>query len=115
MPRRRAALLGLILTPLTISGAAGQRPDAPEPVVFHNVSKASGLDVSQRREARAEAAAAGEHRRRQIPQCEPAVGPGLCQGKGPSGRTEVVQDVAANQLAVIREGMGIVAEKPFER
>ena len=45
MPRRRAALRGLILTPLTLSGA----------------------------------------------------------------------DVAANQLAVIREGIGIVAEKPFGR
>ncbi|MBI4521352.1 MAG: hypothetical protein HY701_10975 [Gemmatimonadetes bacterium] len=43
MPRRRAALLGLILTPLTISGAPRQRPDAPERLVFHNVSKASGL------------------------------------------------------------------------
>jgi enediyne biosynthesis protein E4 len=33
----------------------------------------------------------------------------------PSGRTELVQDVAANQLVVIREGAGIVAGTPFQR
>jgi hypothetical protein len=33
----------------------------------------------------------------------------------PSGRTELVQTVAANQLVVIREGAGIVASTPFER
>jgi hypothetical protein len=33
----------------------------------------------------------------------------------PSGRTEVVQNVAANQVIVIREGAGIVASTPFQR
>jgi hypothetical protein len=33
----------------------------------------------------------------------------------PSGRTEVVQKVAANQVIVIREGAGIVASTPFQR
>jgi hypothetical protein len=33
----------------------------------------------------------------------------------PSGRTELVQTVAANQLVVIREGVGVVASTPFER
>jgi enediyne biosynthesis protein E4 len=33
----------------------------------------------------------------------------------PSGRTEVVEHVAANQLVVIREGAGIVDRTPFQR
>jgi hypothetical protein len=33
----------------------------------------------------------------------------------PSGRTELVQNVAANQLVVIREGAGIVNRTPFQR
>ena len=42
MPRGVTALLGLVLM-LTVSSAAGQRPAASEQVLFHNVSKASGL------------------------------------------------------------------------
>jgi hypothetical protein len=33
----------------------------------------------------------------------------------PSGRTEVVQNVAANQLVVIREGEGVVGSTPLQR
>jgi hypothetical protein len=33
----------------------------------------------------------------------------------PSGRTEVVLNVVANQLVVIREGAGVVESNPFER
>jgi hypothetical protein len=33
----------------------------------------------------------------------------------PSGRTELVQNVAANQLVVIREGAGVVESTPFRR
>jgi hypothetical protein len=33
----------------------------------------------------------------------------------PSGQTEVVQNVAVNQLVVIREGAGIVGSTPFQR
>jgi len=33
----------------------------------------------------------------------------------PSGRTEVVQNVAANQLVVIREGAGVVESTRFQR
>ena len=33
----------------------------------------------------------------------------------PSGRTEVVQNVAANQRVVIREGAGVVESTPFQR
>jgi hypothetical protein len=33
----------------------------------------------------------------------------------PGGRTEVVQNVAANQIVTIREGEGIVGQVPFAR
>jgi hypothetical protein len=33
----------------------------------------------------------------------------------PSGRTDVIQHVAANQLVVIREGAGVVESTPFQR
>jgi hypothetical protein len=33
----------------------------------------------------------------------------------PSGRTELVQNVAANYLVVVREGAGIVTRTPFQR
>jgi hypothetical protein len=44
--RSAAVLLGLIATALTISAAARQRPDASGRVLFHEVSKASGLAVT---------------------------------------------------------------------
>ena len=43
MQRLETALLGLVFATLTISGAARQRTDTPQPVVFRNISNTSGL------------------------------------------------------------------------